>query len=195
METRFHVRSFDSPLEPADFAKIARCPVTVVLDNLRSAFNVGSIFRTADCSLVQKIITCGITAHPPNGKLEKTALGTLPIVPWEHRAAAAEAVAEMKSAGVRVVAMETTDQSETLWNFRFPLPVCLVFGNEALGVSSPALAAADDLVEIPMFGYKNSINVAAAFGIVMYEIQRQHWDFFESKRRAHEHSAGSPPSC
>jgi len=193
METRLHVRSFDSGLSPGDFGKIERCPVTVVLDNLRSAFNVGSIFRTADCSLVKKIITCGITAHPPNQKLDKTALGTLPLVPWEHCASAVEAIGEMKAAGVRVVAMETTNRSRTLWNFSFPLPVCLVFGNEALGISLPALEAADDLVEIPMFGFKNSINVAAAFGIAMYEIQRQHWDFFKSKRRAHEHAAVSPP--
>lgn len=189
METRLHVRSFDSPLSPEDFRGIPRCPVIVVLDNLRSAFNVGSVFRTADCALVEKIITCGITAHPPNKKLDKTALGTLPIVPWEHKPTAVEAIAEMKSAGVRVVALETTNRSETLWNFRFPLPVCLVLGNEALGVSAPVLEAADDLVEIPMFGFKNSINVAAAFGIAMYEIQRQHWDFFRSKSRAHEHQA------
>ncbi len=194
METRLHVRSFDSSLSPGDFRSIPRCPVTAVLDNLRSAFNVGSIFRTADCALVEKIITCGITAHPPNQKLEKTALGTLPIVPWEHRPTAGEAVAEMQSAGVRVVALETTDRSETLWNFRFPLPVCLVLGNEALGVSAPVLEAADDLVEIPMFGFKNSINVASAFAIAMYEIQRQHWDFFRSKSRAHERAAVRPPS-
>jgi tRNA G18 (ribose-2'-O)-methylase SpoU len=192
METRLHVRSFDSPLSTGDFGKIARCPVTVVLDNLRSAFNVGSIFRTADCSLVQKIITCGITAHPPNKKLDKTALGTLPIVPWEHHGGGGGRDDE---SGVRVVAMETTDQSETLWDFTFPMPVCLVFGNEALGVSSPALAAADDLVEIPMFGFKNSINVAAAFGIVMYEIQRQHWEFFRSIAQGPRTCAGSSPSC
>jgi len=194
METRFQVRSFDSSLSPEDFGRIPRCPVTVVLDNLRSAFNVGSIFRTADCALVEKIITCGITAHPPNKKLEKTALGTLPFVPWEHRDTAAEAITEIKSACVRVVAMETTNRSRTLWEYRFPFPVCLVLGNEALGVSGPGLEAADDLVEIPMFGFKNSINVAAAFAIVLYEIQRQHWDFFQSKARAHEHPAlPSPP--
>jgi len=193
METRLQVRSLDSPLSPEDFRLIPRCPVTVVLDNLRSAFNVGSVFRTADCALVEKVITCGITAHPPNRKLEKTALGTLPIVPWEHRRSAGEAVAEMKSAGVRVVALETTNRSETLWNFRFPLPVCLVLGNEALGVSSQALEAADDIVEIPMFGFKNSVNVASAFAVAIYEIQRQHWDFFRSKLRAHEHPAALPP--
>jgi tRNA G18 (ribose-2'-O)-methylase SpoU len=193
METRFQVRSFDSPLAPEDFRNIPRCPVTVVLDDLRSAFNVGSIFRTADCGLVEKIITCGITAHPPNLKLEKTALGTPPFVPWEHRETAAGAVAELKSRGVRVVAMETTNRSRTLWETRFPLPVCLVLGNEALGVSAPVLDAADDLVEIPMFGFKNSINVAAAFAIALYEIQRQHWDFFRSKSRAHEHPAPGPP--
>jgi 23S rRNA (guanosine2251-2'-O)-methyltransferase len=189
METRFNVRSFDSRLSPEEFRQIPRCPVTVVLDNLRSAFNVGSIFRTADCGLVDRIITCGITAHPPNKKLEKTALGTLPFVPWEHRGTAEEAVAGLKTAGTRVVAMETTDRSRTLWEYRFPLPVCLIFGNEALGVSRPALEAADDVVEIPMFGYKNSVNVAAAFAVALYEIQRQHWDFFKSKTRSHEHPA------
>jgi 23S rRNA (guanosine2251-2'-O)-methyltransferase len=191
METRFQVRSLDSALAPEDFQKIPRCPVIVVLDDLRSAFNVGSIFRTADCGLVEKIMTCGITAHPPNKKLEKTALGTLPFVPWEHRDTATEAVAEMKSAGIRVVAMETTNRSRTIWEYRFPFPVCLVLGNEALGVSGPVLDAADDLVEIPMFGFKNSINVSAAFAIALYEIQRQHWDFFQLKSRAHEHPARS----
>jgi 23S rRNA (guanosine2251-2'-O)-methyltransferase len=193
METRFEVRSFDSPLSPEAFGRIPRCPVTVILDNLRSAFNVGSVFRTADCGLVEKVVTCGITAHPPNQKLEKTALGTPPFVPWEHRDSAADAIAVMKSAGVRVVAMETTNRSRTLWDYRFPLPVCLVLGNEALGVSGPALEAADDLVEIPMFGFKNSINVAAAFAVTLYEIQRQHWEFFRAKSRAHQHPSPLPP--
>jgi 23S rRNA (guanosine2251-2'-O)-methyltransferase len=189
METRFQVRSLDSRLSPEAFGRIPRLPVTVVLDNLRSAFNVGSIFRTADCALIEKIVTCGITAHPPNRKLDKTALGTIPFISWEHRADAAEAVAELKDGGRRIVAMETTDRSGILWENRISLPVCLVVGNEALGVSSRVLELADEVIEIPMYGFKNSINVAVAFGIVLYEIQRQHWDFFRDKPRSHEHGA------
>ena len=180
METKLKVRSFDSPLPPEEFRKMPRCPITAVLDNLRSAFNVGSIVRTADCARIEKIFHCGITAHPPNLKLEKTALGAMPYVPWEHRASVVEPVQEMKSKGVRIVALETTNRSRPIWETRFPLPVCLVLGNEALGVSAEALDLADEIVEIPMLGYKNSINVAVAFGIVVYEIQRQHWPIFYS---------------
>jgi 23S rRNA (guanosine2251-2'-O)-methyltransferase len=175
METRFHVRSLDSPLLPEDFRTKPRVPVFAVLDNLRSAFNVGSIFRAADCARLSRVVTVGITAHPPNAKLEKTALGTVPFVPWEHHDSIGSALAMVRSRGIPIVALETTERSASLWEFRFPLPVCLVVGNEALGVSQPALEAADAVIEIPMLGFKNSINVATAFGIAAYEIQRQHW--------------------
>jgi tRNA G18 (ribose-2'-O)-methylase SpoU len=189
METRFQVRSFDSPVSPEAFWAIPRFPVSVVLDNLRSAFNVGSIFRTADCTLVEKIYTCGITAHPPNAKLEKTALGTLPFVPWEYKRSAMEALTEVKSKNIRIVALETTNQSRTFWEYRFPLPVCLILGNEALGVSREVLEMADHIVEIPVLGYKNSINVAVAFGIAVYEIQRQHRHLVRSRTGMNEHSS------
>ena len=181
METRFNVRSFDSPLSPEAFQKIPRRPVYAVLDNLRSAFNVGSIIRAADCALVEKVTFCGITAHPPHKKLEKTALGALAYVPWEYRPTAKDAVLALKEQGVSVVALELTDKSRVIWDHRFPLPVALVLGNEALGVSEDVLELADAIVEIPMLGYKNSVNVAVAFGIAVYEIQRQHWGSFSKE--------------
>ena len=175
METKLQVRSFDSPLSPEAFENVPRRPIYAILDNLRSAFNVGSIIRAADCALVEKVYLCGITAHPPHKKLDKTSLGALPYVPWEHRSTAEEAVAELKDRNIPVVALELTNRSRVLWEYRFPEPVGLVLGNEALGVSPKALALVDDIVEIPMLGYKNSINVAVAFGIAVYEIQRQQW--------------------
>jgi tRNA G18 (ribose-2'-O)-methylase SpoU len=182
METRLQVRSFDSPLTIEEFKVIPRMPVFAILENLRSAFNVGSIVRTADCALVEKIFFCGITAFPPHDKLDKTALGALPYVPWEHRDTAVQCMNELKNRGVQIVALETTNQSRIHWEFPFLLPTALVLGNEALGVSEDALKLADHIVEIPMLGYKNSINVAVAFGIVLYEIQRQHRQRLNLKR-------------
>jgi len=148
---------------------------------LRSAFNVGSIIRTADCALVEKVYCCGITAHPPHKKLDKTSLGALPYVPWEHRETALEIVSELKAKGIPIFALELTNKSRVIWDISFPLPVAVVLGNEALGVSEDVLQLADEIVEIPMLGYKNSINVAVAFGIVVYEIQRQHWKEFSKE--------------
>ena len=173
METKLEVRSFDSPLSLEEFGKIPRRPIYVVLDNLRSAFNVGSIIRTADCALVEKVYCCGITAHPPHKKLDKTSLGALPYVPWEHRETALEIAYELKVKRIPVYALELTNKSRVIWDVSFPLPIAVVLGNEALGVSEEVLQVADEIVEIPMLGYKNSINVAVAFGIVVYEIQRQ----------------------
>lgn len=176
METKLDVRSFDSPLSPEEFQDIPRLPVSVVLDNLRSAFNVGSIIRTADCALVEEVHCCGITAHPPHKKLDKTTLGALPYVPVSHAPDTLTLVEKLKSEGKSIVALELTNRSRLIWKTRFSLPVALVLGNEALGISKEVLSVADKIVEIPMLGYKNSINVAVAFGIVVYEIQRQHWN-------------------
>ena len=178
METRFHVRSFDSSLPPESFRRLRRRPVYVLLDNLRSAFNVGSIVRTADCALIEKVIFCGITAHPPHKKLDKTSLGALPYITCEHRDDVTEAIRELKEEGVSIVALELTNRSKVIWEYQFPSPVAVVLGNEALGVSQEALDLADDIIEIPMLGFKNSLNVSVAFGVVAYEIQRQQWGTF-----------------
>lgn len=175
LETNLHVRSFDSHMTPEEQQNLPRLPIHVILDNLRSAFNVGSIIRTADCVRAEKIHLCGYTAHPPHLKLEKTALGTISYVPWEYHPSITSAVQQIRQIDIPVIALETTNQSKTLWDFHFPIPCALIFGNEALGISHPILKLADDIVEIPMMGYKNSINVAVSFGIVVYEIQRQYW--------------------
>ena len=181
METNLTVRSIDSALSPEEFSKIPRRPVSVVLDNLRSAFNVGSIIRTADCARLDKVYCCGITAHPPHRKLEKTTLGSLNYVSCEYRKTVMEAVLELKADNLPVFALELTNKSRIIWETRFPRQLGLVLGNEALGISHEILREVDEIVEIPVMGYKNSMNVSVAFGIVMYEIQRQHWEKADRK--------------
>jgi tRNA G18 (ribose-2'-O)-methylase SpoU len=170
-----HVRSFDVSMTPEEYAIRPKLPVHIILDNLRSAFNVGSIIRTADCARVEQIHFCGYTAHPPNPKLQKTALGTIDYVPWTSHASAIEAIQEMKDHSIPVIALETTNRSVSLWDFTFPPSCALIVGNEALGVAVECLKTADAILEIPMIGFKNSINVAVALGIALYEIQRQQW--------------------
>ena len=154
---------------------IARNPIHVVLDNLRSAFNVGSIFRTADAGAVTHMHLCGMTSYPPNRKLEKTALGALDYVPWTHRADTREAIFELRSEGIACVAIEAVEGAELHTTFPWPRPVAIVFGNEVTGIAPDILSLCDATVRIPMRGYKNTINVATAFGVVMYEIVRQ-WE-------------------
>jgi len=173
METNFHVKTHDSSLTPEGFRHLPRHPITVVLDNLRSAFNVGSIVRTADCARIEKVIFCGITAHPPNPKVIKTAMGTLDYVPWEYISTTAEAVERCRREHRRIICLEVTDISKPYHQIEYPRPLCLVVGNEALGISREVLEMADEIVEIPMWGFKNSVNVAVAFGIVAFEAVRQ----------------------
>lgn len=172
-ETRLDVRSCDSALPLEEYRRLEKFPATLVLDNLRSAFNVGSIFRTADTARIERVITCGYTAHPPHPRLEKTALGTLDYVDTVHCESTEEAVAQLQGSGVPVWALETTSQSQTYTVAQFPRPVALVLGNEALGVSEDVLTKCDHLIEIPVFGFKNSLNVASASAVVLFEILRQ----------------------
>jgi 23S rRNA (guanosine2251-2'-O)-methyltransferase len=172
-ETTFEVRNFDAPLSLGEYDKLPKNPVYLILDNLRSAFNVGSIFRTADTSRLVQVITCGYTAHPPHAKLEKTALGTLEYVPTRHFDSTLEAVSQLQQAGTPVFALETTTQSAIYTECSYPQPLGLVLGNEALGVSRQVLEQCDRIVEIPLFGFKNSMNVAAAAAVITFEILRQ----------------------
>jgi len=172
-ETTFEVRNFDTPISLNQYEKLPKNPIYLILDNLRSAFNVGSIFRTADtCRLVQ-VITCGYTAHPPHAKLDKTALGTLEFVPTRHFDSTLEAISHLQQAGTPVFALETTTQSTIYTEGSYPNPLALVLGNEALGVSREVLEQCDRIVEIPLFGFKNSMNVAAAAAVITFEILRQ----------------------
>ncbi len=158
---------------PDQLPKIDRNPVHVVLDNLRSAYNVGSIFRTSDAGAVEHIHLCGMSAHPPHKKLEKTALGAFEYVPWTYHERTTDALEALGENGLLRVAVEVTENSASVMDFEWPSPVAIVFGNEVTGINDRVLQACDATVRIPMHGYKNSMNVATAFGIVLYEVLRR----------------------
>ncbi len=172
-ETSFEVRTFDAAIPLAEYAHLPKHPLYLVLDNLRSAFNVGSIFRTADAARLSGIYTCGYTAHPPHPKLDKTALGTLSYIETCHFATTVQAIEHLRARQVPVWALETTSQSRCYTEPDYPRPLALIVGNEALGVDRAALERCDELVEIPMYGYKNSLNVAAASAVLVFEVLRQ----------------------
>jgi 23S rRNA (guanosine2251-2'-O)-methyltransferase len=160
---------------PEELPPVRRAPVHVVLDNLRSAYNVGSIFRTADAGAAAHMHLCGMCAHPPNKKLAKTALGAFDYVPWTYYERTAEAIDRLKAEGVTCVAVEVTEDAGPHTAFNWPQPSAIVFGNEVTGVNPEILAMCDATVWIPMKGHKNTINVATAFGVVLFEILRR-WE-------------------
>ena len=150
-----------------------RHPIIVVLDNIRSLYNVGSIFRTSDGARIEKLYLCGFTSHPPRKEIEKTALGATRTVPWEYRKNPVELIEEIKSKNITVCVLEQTkDSIPYSWISPQQFPLCLVVGNELVGVSKQIVERADTAVEIPMFGTKQSLNVAVAFGITVFEFIR-----------------------
>jgi tRNA G18 (ribose-2'-O)-methylase SpoU len=148
-------------------------PVVVVLDRLRSAHNVGNVFRIVEAVRGEGIVTCGYTATPPHDKLAKTARGCDELVRCEHAETGADAVRSLQAGGRRVYAVETVEGAESVWDVEFEFPCALVLGNEALGVSAEALALCDGYVALPALGSKNSINVGNCAAVVLYEALRQ----------------------
>jgi tRNA G18 (ribose-2'-O)-methylase SpoU len=169
METNFEVRSFDAHIPLDRYAALEKNPLYIILDNLRSAFNVGSIFRLCDAMRVSGLFLCGYTASPPHAKLEKTSLGTIDYVPWKKFESTIDAVRYLKGQDIPVWAAETTSGSVPYNAARYPSPLGIIFGNEALGVSREALDLCDGLVEIPLYGFKNSINVAASCAVIGFD--------------------------
>lgn len=159
----------DHIISPVEFLKRKRNPVYIILDNLRSAYNVGAIFRTCDAFLVEKLFLCGITAHPPSKKLKKTAMSSELYVPWEYVRETVDAVRLLQKQGIKVYSCERTEESKSIKDIEFSYPCGLVFGNEAEGIREKVLETSDEIVEIPMMGFKNSLNVATTVGIVLYE--------------------------
>ena len=152
---------------------LPRRPLHVVLDNIRSAYNVGSMFRTSDASAVEHVYLCGMSAHPPHKKIEKTALGAQDYVPWSYSERTKDVLTGLRERSIPIVGIEVTDSAESLYSFAWPKPVAVVFGNEVTGISEKNLGRCDAVVKIPMHGYKNSLNVATAFGVVLFEIARR----------------------
>ena len=148
-----------------------RLPFVVVLNNIRSLYNVGAIFRTSDGAGVGKIWICGITGHPPNNMIAKTALDAQDHVPWEYREDIYVLLQELKVQGYQIVMLEQTEESCPHQDFKPQAPVCLVLGNEIEGVGQDISSYCDAAVEIEMAGIKNSLNVAVAFGIIAYHFR------------------------
>jgi tRNA G18 (ribose-2'-O)-methylase SpoU len=157
----------------ATYADI-RLPVCLLLDNVRSMYNVGSFFRTADGAGIERLLLSGITARPPQRALSKTALGAEDRVPWEAIADAAQTISGLRANGYEVAAIETTTRAVDIFDWQPQFPVCVLFGHEVDGLAQPLLDACDTHVRLPMLGLKHSLNVASAGAIVMYELLRKY---------------------
>jgi 23S rRNA (guanosine2251-2'-O)-methyltransferase len=149
-------------------------PVSALLDNVRSMYNVGAFFRVADGVGLEKLYLAGITAHPPKNAITKTALGAEETVLWEHAMDAAAMVEKARAAGNEIVAIETGVHAVDLYEWRPKFPVCVLFGNEVEGLNPKLAEMADAHVHIPMLGRKTSLNVATAAGVVLYELLRKY---------------------
>ena len=157
----------------AEIGRKPRHPIVLVLDNVRSLYNVGSIFRTCDGALIERLYLCGFTPHPPRKEIEKTALDAAVSVPWVYHGSVENVLRELKSGGYTIAALELAEESTSCFDLkREHFPLALVIGNEIEGVRKPALDLCDLAVEIPMYGIKQSLNVAIAAGIGLYEALR-----------------------
>lgn len=148
-----------------------KLPFCVVLNDIRSLHNVGSVFRTADGAGLEKVWLCGITGYPPQGGIAKTSLGAEDHVPWEYRASAFELLGELKAQGYQIILLEQMQGAVAYDVFEPRGPLCLVMGNEVSGISDDLLGLCDGAVEIDMAGVKNSLNVAVAFGVIAYQLR------------------------
>lgn len=157
-----------------EFKQASKTPIVVVLDNVRSLNNVGSVFRTADAFLVEAIYLCGITGTPPNKDIQKTALGSTDTVAWKHFSSTLDAVVELKKNGYKVYAVEQTESAIMLNEFvpQKGEKLAIIFGNEVKGVQQEVIDASDGVIEIPQVGTKHSLNIAVSAGVVI-------WDLFQ----------------
>ncbi|WP_353086941.1 RNA methyltransferase [Flavobacterium sp.] len=162
----------------ADFKSAAKTPVILILDDIRSLHNIGSVFRTADAFLIEKIYLCGITATPPHKEIQKTALGATETVAWEYQKEVGTAIEKLQHEGWKVYAIEQVEGATFLNSFH-PQPnerYALIFGNEVYGVSQKAIEQCEGCIEIPQLGTKHSLNIAVSTGIVV-------WDIFQKMKQ------------
>lgn len=159
---------------PEEVKSFKRTPLFIVFDNIRSLYNVGAMFRTADAVLAEKIYLCGITGHPPRKEIDKVALGAVEVVPWEYRPTTLEAIQELKQQGVTICALEHTEPTQHFKKVSYPFPLALIVGNEVEGITEDIIPLIDLGISIPMLGRANSLNVATALGVTVYEILFQY---------------------
>ena len=157
-----------------DFKQAKKTPIIIILDDIRSLHNIGSVFRTADAFLIEKIYLCGITATPPHKEIHKTALGATETVTWEYQKEVTEVIRQLQQNEVNVFAVEQVEKAVFLQDFKVDKETkyALVFGNEVYGVSQEAIALCDGTIEIPQLGTKHSLNISVSTGIVV-------WDLFQ----------------
>jgi 23S rRNA (guanosine2251-2'-O)-methyltransferase len=165
---------FQATTAGASYEGLDRLPVAVLLDNVRSLYNVGAFFRTADAAGVEKLYLSGITGRPPQRALSKTALGAEETVAWEHGWDPVPMAQAIQERGYELAAIETTTHAVDLFEWTPRFPVCIVFGHEVEGIRPELSARCDTHVRIPMLGRKHSLNVATAGGIVIYELLRKY---------------------
>ena len=159
------------------FKKSEKTPLILILDDVRSLHNIGSVFRTADAFLIEKIYLCGITATPPNKEIHKTALGATETVSWEHNESVLDVIQNLKKENITTLAIEQVESAIFLQDFKAEKgqKYALVFGNEVYGVSQDAVALCDGCIEIPQLGTKHSLNISVSAGIVV-------WDLFKKMK-------------
>jgi tRNA G18 (ribose-2'-O)-methylase SpoU len=157
-----------------EFRQAEKIPVIVLLENIRSAYNVGSVFRTADAFLLQGIYICGYTAHPPHKEIKKTALGAEETMHWKYFKKMNEAIDELRSEGYKIFAVEQAVNSRPLQRVEFNKEekLAVIFGNEVTGVEQSTIELSDGCIEIPQLGMKHSLNIATAAGVVLWELVR-----------------------
>ena len=165
-------------LSVEDFKLVKKTPLIIVLDNIRSLNNIGSVFRTSDAFLIEKIYLCGITATPPHKDIHKTALGSTETVAWEYVENTLDLIEKLKAEKVKVIAVEQAENAIMLNEFNPELQTtyALVFGNEVKGVSQQVVNASDVVIEIPQYGTKHSLNISVSAGVVI-------WDVFSKLKR------------
>lgn len=158
-----------------DFKKSDKSPLIMVLDNIRSLNNIGSVFRTSDAFLIEKIILCGITATPPHKDIHKTALGATDSVDWEYHKNTSDAISKLKNEGYIIVSIEQTEKAIMLQDFKVEKnkKYAVVFGNEVKGVQQEIVDISDCVIEIPQYGTKHSLNISVSAGVVIWEFFRK----------------------
>jgi len=171
---------FSNTPAAAQYEHIKQIPVSILLDNVRSMYNVGSFFRTGDAAGIEKLYLGGITAFPPKKQLTKTALGAEEFLPWEHAWDALPMIETLRARNYEIAAIETSLHAVDLFDWRPAFPVCLVFGHEVDGIRPEVLERCDTHVRIPMLGLKHSLNVATAGGVAIYELLRKYRRMLEN---------------
>jgi tRNA G18 (ribose-2'-O)-methylase SpoU len=166
--------------EAGSFYSALRVPVSLLLENVRSMYNVGSFFRTADGAGIERLFLTGITARPPKTAITKTALGAEERVRWEAADDPAQTVEQLHRAGYEIAAIETSVTAVDVFDWQPAFPVCVLFGHEVEGLSPALLKVCDTYVRIPMLGLKHSLNVASAGAVVMYELLRKYRELHQT---------------